>query len=291
MTASRPRRRCPAVRPGPGLLALSLLVAAAACGESADSGGGAATTTTAAAATTTTTAAKAPVQHSAPRWETVTTFTGTGSETTAQFPILPDAIQWRARWTCQTGRLKVTTVPPPRRGTPVVDGACQEKPAGQDTAIGYSIVSGSVQMVVEASGPWAITVDQQIDTPLVEPPLPGMATAKVLGQGDFYDVEMKGKGTARTYQLADGSRALRLEGFEVSSNTDLFVWLSEAPSPKTSADAVAAPYVELGNLKSTIGDENYVLPADLAPEKIKSIVIWCAPVRIAYAAAVLAPPS
>lgn len=52
-----------------------------------------------------------------------------------------------------------------------------------------------------------------------------------------------------------------------------------------------APYVDLGNLRSTLGSENCILPADLAPERIRSVVIWCAPVRIAYIAATLTHPA
>ena len=231
-----------------------------------------------------------PAQQSAPRWETIQTFSGTGPQTTESFEVLCHAIQWRARWTCDSGHLKVESIPPPRRGDPVVDETCDGTPADKTTP-GYSITTGEVSMKVDAAGPWAITVDQQVDTPLLENPLPGMEQGKVLGQGEFYDMEMKGKGTARLYELPDGSHAVRFENFEVSNNTDLFVWLSEAPSPKTSADAVASPYVQIGNLKSTLGNENFVVPADLPAEKVKSIVIWCAPVRVAYTGAILAPPS
>lgn len=288
---SHPRRSPlgPVARLGAGILALVLVAGAAGCGDKAGTDSAATTTTSAPGAATTSTA---PVKHSAPRWETVTNFSGASSLTTAAFPILESAIQWRVRWTCETGHMKVITDPVRKKtDPPAVDAPCQGKEATGDKAVGYSIVTGDVKLVVDASSPWTITVDQQIDIPLMEPPLPGMAAGKVLGTGDFYNVEMKGKGTARLYQLEDGSHALRFEDFEVSSNTDLFVWLSEAPAPKTSKDAVDSPYVVLGNLKSTVGAENYVLPPDLAPEKVRSVVIWCAPVRIAYTAAVLAPPS
>ncbi|HEX2700977.1 MAG TPA: DM13 domain-containing protein [Acidimicrobiales bacterium] len=272
----------------PVLLVAVLAIVGPACGDSAEKSGSA-TTTTAAAATTT---SAVPRQTSAPRWETVSTFTGTADATTPTFAIAPDVIQWRVRWHCESGHLTIESDPKQQRHPePTVDAPCVGPDATPEKAVGYGIVEGQVKLVVKATSPWQITVDQQIDTPLLEPPLPGMDTAKVLGQGEFYDIEMKGKGKARMLELADGSRALRLEDFEVSSNTDLFLWLSEAPAPKTSKDAVDAPYVVLGNLKSTLGNENYVLPADLPPERIRSIVIWCAPVRIAYTAAVLAPPS
>ena len=256
---------------------LGLVLLGAACGE----GGG-----TAAAPTTTTgaTAVPAPtstVARGAPRWETVVTLSGTGPAQTPPFAILAESIQWRARWRCDAGRLGITTDPAPRRPAPLVDATCPGK--GED----FSIVSGNVRLAIEAAGPWEVIVDQQVDTPLREPPLEGAEAAPVLAQGSFYDVEKQAKGTARLSRRTDGSIVLRLEGFEVSTNVDLFVWLSEAAAPKTSVDATSAPHVVLGNLKSTNGDQNYVLPATVDPERVRSIVIWCEPIRIAYGAAAL----
>ncbi|MGH9177934.1 MAG: DM13 domain-containing protein [Acidimicrobiales bacterium] len=267
--------------------ALALVAAAAllaGCGSSDDPGDQASGGATSAPPSSSTSSTE-PKERSAPRWETVTTLEGSGPIRTDAFEVLADAIQWRARFECTSGTLKITTIPPPRRGTPMVDEGCPGKGEG------FSIVTGSVRMNVEATGPWKLVVDQQVDFPLREPPLEEMASAPVVGQGDFFDVEMTGKGTVRLYQLPDGRKALRFENFEVSNNTDLFLWLSEAPNPRTSAEAASAPKVVLGNLKSTVGDQNYIVPADLPAERLKSIVIWCAPVSVAYIAAVLAPAS
>lgn len=256
-----------------------LVLLVAACGE--DTGSGSAPITPPPPSTTigepTTT-----VVRGAPRWETVTTLRGTGPAEPPAFPILKDSIQWRARWSCETGRLRITTDPPPRRDKPLVDDACPGKGEG------FAIVTGDVRIKIEATGPWEVIVDQQIDTPLKEPLLEGMATAPVLRQGTFYPIEKEAKGTARIFKMPDGRNVLRLQDFEVSTNVDLFVWLSEAEAPKTSAESSAAPYVELANLRSTLGDQNYVLPADLPAERMKSVVIWCAPIRIAYGGAALA---
>lgn len=109
----------------------------------------------------------------------------------------------------------------------------------------------------------------------------------VVAKGEFYNMEKTGKGSARLYALGDGRRILRFDDFEVTNNTDLFVWLSEAERPQTSAEAVNTPKVDIGNLKSTIGNQNYEVPADLPTERIRSVVIWCEPVAVAYAAAPL----
>jgi len=219
--------------------------------------------------------------RSAARWETVATFEGTGAFETPQFDILPGAIQWRVRYTCSTGTMRITSDPPPRRPAPVVDTACPKEDSG------YSIVTGPVRMSIEASGPWKAVVDQQVDTPLDEPLLPGMTPDRVVASGSFYRLEVRGEGTAALYRLPDGRRILRFENFQTGENTDLFVWLSELARPENSAQAVNNPYVQLGNLKSTVGTQNYEIPASVPTEKIRSIVIWCQPVAIAYAAAAL----
>jgi hypothetical protein len=225
----------------------------------------------------------ADVPRAAPRWETVSTLSSTNAGQVVPLAILPDAIQWRVRWSCESGSLRMTTTPPPRRGGPLVSALCPGKGEA------FSIVTGSVQLGIEASGPWTAVVDQQIDRALDEPAPPELASATVVGQGSFYGIEKTGTGTARLYRLGDGRRFLRLEGFTVSHNTDLFVWLSESAEPKTSAEALAAPKVVLGNLKSTLGNQNYEIPQSVSATGIRSIVIWCEPVAIAYSAAAFRP--
>jgi hypothetical protein len=260
------------------LVVLALVLAGCGGGSDGDTTAGGPATTAAAAGGTETTVAG---PKSAARWETVSTFNGSGAFTTPEFSILPNAIQWRVRFTCTTGTLRISSNPPPRRPGPVVDASCPK----EDT--GYSIVTGPVRMQIEATGAWRAVVDQQVDTPLDEPLLPGMTPDRVVAQGSFYKVEIRGEGTAKLYRLPDGRRILRFENFVTGENTDLFVWLSEVAKPATSAQAIGSPHVEIANLKSTIGNQNYEIPASIPTDRIKSIVIWCQPVQIAYAAAAL----
>lgn len=266
------------------LALLVLAIALAGCGDDAvDDPPAAQATTSTAAATPTTAAADPPGGKAAARWETVSTFNGSGVFQTPEFAILPDAIQWRVRFTCATGSVRINSTPPPRRPAPVLDTSCKE-----DTEeTGYSIVTGPVRLSIEATGQWKAVVDQQVDTPLDEPLLPGMTADRVVASGSFYKVDVRGEGTAKLYRLADGRRILRFENFQTAENTDLFVWLSESARPANSAEAVNTPHVEIANLKSTLGSQNYEIPASVPTEKIRSIVIWCQPVAIAYAAAAL----
>lgn len=223
------------------------------------------------------------VRRAAPRWERVARFEGIapGSH---PISIAARAIQWRARWRCTTGRLALSVVPKPRTAA--------ERPGGRCPGSGEVTwaQTGDQQLRVSGGGRWSVVVEQQIDTPLREPALAAMRApgARLLKTGSFYDVERQGEGRARLYRLANGRGALRLAPFRVSSNTDLFVWLSTAARPRTTRQAVAARRLgRLIALKSTIGEQNYLLPRNVDPGDIRSVVIWCVPVQIVYSAAPL----
>ena len=225
----------------------------------------------------------APTDKAAPRWEPVVRLSGT-ADATRTVTIAEDAIQWRARWRCAAGRLSVTVSPRPRSGPAGTSGACP------GTGRQAWVTSGRQALRVQATSPWSMDVEQEVDTPLHEPPTAAMRSdgARVIATGDFYEIERKGAGTAKLYELKSGRLALRMEGFRTDANTDLFVWLSEARRPHTTRAAFKAPHTELALLKSTLGDQNYLLPRGIDATKVRSIVIWCEPVQIAYTAAALA---
>jgi len=220
----------------------------------------------------------------APRWEELTVFSGTGATETPVFTIEPASIQWRVKWSCESGNLRIVTVAEPDRpgAKPLADTACPKQGEG------FSIQTGDQRLSVQASGAWRAVVEQQVESPIDEAPLPGMTEASVVLRGSFYSIEKPGKGTATVHKLLDGSLALRFsEDFQVFNNTDLVIWLSEVPMPRTSAEASTNPYREIAPLKSTRGPQNYPIPADLPLEKIRSVVLWCVPVPTAYTAAAL----
>lgn len=127
----------------------------------------------------------------------------------------------------------------------------------------------------------------------MEEPMPveDMETMQILAQGEFYDLGgHPGMGTATVYELADGSRVLRFENFEVINGPQLHVWLVP-PDPVPDAVGREIPgYFDAGALKGNIGDQNYELPADLDLEEYGSVVIWCVPFRVPFNAAPLNPP-
>ncbi|HVF14143.1 MAG TPA: DM13 domain-containing protein [Acidimicrobiales bacterium] len=217
----------------------------------------------------------------APRWEHLATFTGVGGQRTAGFEIGAGAIQWRVNASCATGAFGVALDGEP---SPLA-----EVPACPGQAFGFSIRTGPGFLDVDASGSWEIVVEQQVDTPVAESALEGMTDAARQAHGDFYGIDQEGSGTATLYRLPGGGLALRLDPFLVTRNTDLFVWVSEARAPRTSEEALRTPHVQIDRLKSTAGAQNYVLPDSVDPEGVRSVVVWCEPVRTAYAAATLLP--
>ena len=220
--------------------------------------------------------------RAAPRWEPVATLAGS-SRDAESFVISKRAIQWRARWRCSKGKLAMSVSPRPR--------SSPERPGGRcpDRGEASWIQSGRQRLSVNGGGRWRVVVEQQVDTPLRERPLRAMRArgARVVARGRFYGVERRGRGRAALYRLPNGRHALRFEEFNTSANTDLFVWLSEARRPKTTKQSVRAPHREFALLKSTLGDQNYLLPRNLDVERFRSIVIWCEPVSIVYTAATL----
>ncbi len=266
---------------GPVMVAVLFGTLTAACGDS-ETTGTATATTQGAIGFPSTLAPVAPVDptKAAPRWEQVRVVTGNANMDIGPFTIAAGAIQWRVKWHCDGGSITIASTPPPPRPGPLVQSTCP------GSGEGFARATGEVRLAVQASGPWKATIEQQVDTPLDEPPLPEMATAQVLGKGDFYNVEKTGKGTVILYQLADGRRALRIEpGFEVINDPDLVIWLSSLPAPRTSKEMADAPHYEVSALKSTKGSQNYILPNDIPIKPIRSIGLYCVPVPAIYIAA------
>jgi hypothetical protein len=95
-------------------------------------------------------------------------------------------------------------------------------------------------------------------------------------------------GTAKLIKLADGRYVARLENLSTVGGPDVHVWVSEGTDLSNSGVVGSSNYTDLGAIKSTNGNQNYVVnlgAADLA--KIKSIIIWCKSFSVAFGGAIL----
>lgn len=83
--------------------------------------------------------------------------------------------------------------------------------------------------------------------------------------GDFVASAHAVSGKAVVY---DGEeRVLRFEGFETVNGPDLRVYLA--------ADLAAEDFVDLGELKATKGEIQYVLPEGVDLSHYRYVLIWC----------------
>lgn len=218
--------------------------------------------------------------RSQPWWQDVMTLNGTGTDTTAPFTIVRGASQWRLTASCSSGRIVARAPGEPK---PVIDAACSKG------TVGYATGAGAIRLDVQADGPWHLAISQQIDAPLVEPPLPAMTGpgTKTVATGSFYKVDKTAKGTVTIYRQADGRSTLRFERFFVSPTSDLEVRLSSRRAPRTSQQYLSARSRLVSRMDATAGSLNYSVPAGIDPARFGSVVIWCPATASAYAAASL----
>ena len=222
--------------------------------------------------------------RSQPWWQGLTTAQGEGPSALDPVTVSGDAIQWRVNATCEGSSIAVRAE---GEAEPLLSGDCES------AAVGYGVQTGDVGLRVESDGPWALEIEQQIDLPLVEPPLPAMTApgTTTAATGEFYRLDQRETGTVTIYQLADGSHALRLDEFFVTPNIDLAIHLSPLEAPQSTAEFMASPSVYVAPLDVTAGSMNFTVPADIDPAAYGSVVIWCPLIDSAYAAASLVPPA
>jgi hypothetical protein len=80
-------------------------------------------------------------------------------------------------------------------------------------------------------------------------------------------------GTAVLGTTTDGETVLRLQQLKAANGPDLYVYLTTVAGPHTRGQ-VESGY-QVGRLKATRGDSNYVLPDDVDASKYLAVVIYC----------------
>ena len=117
-----------------------------------------------------------------------------------------------------------------------------------------------------------------------QPPLPDL---EVLAEGGFVSHgRYTTTGDAVVLDPGDGRRVLRLRDFSTSNGPDLRVYLSAAP-PGEQGRTLADDFVDLGPLKGNVGNQNYLLPADVDLDGYSTVVIWCVRFTVSFGAAEL----
>jgi hypothetical protein len=110
-----------------------------------------------------------------------------------------------------------------------------------------------------------------------------------LVSGKFYSILHPTAGTATIYQMGDGTRILRFTDFHTSNGPDVHVYVVAADDAKDIATVEQAGFIDLGEIKGNVGDQNYTLARDLDLAKYRAVSIWCKRFSVNFGAAALRP--
>ncbi|WP_420629024.1 DM13 domain-containing protein [Candidatus Leptofilum sp.] len=132
--------------------------------------------------------------------------------------------------------------------------------------------------VMEAAA--TVMADKEMDDAMPAAEWVIAASGTFLGADSFHE----GEGTAVIFQQGE-QRVLRFEDFRVTNGPDLHVILSKNADPIGSG--IGEDYLDLGQLKGNVGNQNYELSADLDLSEYQSVVIYCMPFHVLFSAASL----
>ncbi len=100
------------------------------------------------------------------------------------------------------------------------------------------------------------------------------STAILLRTGSLVGVNHTASGTTSIYEQ-NGKHTVLLDPFESENGPDLKVYLSK------SVDA--SSYINLGQLKSTMGKQSYSVPAGTDIKQYPFVLIWCEKYTVIFA--------
>ena len=157
--------------------------------------------------------------------------------------------------------------------------------------VAAALIAGTAGFVA-GNAFWYLASPLWIDRVVAEE-LPAELQMKAVAKGQFRDADTvhRGKGTATVFESASGAKVLRFTGFEATNGPDLEVWLVKAGGIAASADVKNSAWLSLGPLKGNIGDQNYIIPADVNVADYKSVVVWCKQFGVLFSPADLTPAS
>lgn len=115
----------------------------------------------------------------------------------------------------------------------------------------------------------------------------GAADAQTLASGIFHSVLHPTSGTATVYRLGNGRRILRLTNFRTSNGPDVHIYMVAEADAKDSASVPRVGFIDLGNMKGNIGDQNYALGSDVDLSKYRTVSVWCKRFTVNFGAAPL----
>ncbi len=109
-------------------------------------------------------------------------------------------------------------------------------------------------------------------------------------EGTFGPRSHPGVGVAKVLNDGTDQRFLRFEEFATDNGPDLNVYLTTADADADAGDfGASGEFVDLGDLKGNVGEQNYEIPSTVELDRFDTVVIWCVRFGVAFAAADLVP--
>lgn len=102
----------------------------------------------------------------------------------------------------------------------------------------------------------------------------------------FVSLEHETSGALAIATTPDGARYVRIEALDTLGGPDLHVYLSSNGLDGSRGD-FDDEFVDLGELRGNIGDQNYMIDASVDFTQYRTVVIWCVRFDAAFGAAPL----
>ena len=142
--------------------------------------------------------------------------------------------------------------------------------------------------MVETDTPVEVSADEPMPPQVDEAQAAGVVVTQF--DGSFVPRSHPGEGVAKVLNDGTEQRFLRFEEFATDNGPDLNVYLTTADAGADAGDfAASGQFVDLGDLKGNVGEQNYEIPGDVDLTEFDTVVIWCVRFSVAFAAADLAP--
>lgn len=111
---------------------------------------------------------------------------------------------------------------------------------------------------------------------------------EIIASGRFHGASRhQAAGTAQLVKSADGGYAVNFSEFDSDPGPDIFIVLSTAENPRSSADIKKSRFIMLGRRQGETGGQTYRVPFTVDPGNFRSVGIWCRQYSILFGAAAL----
>lgn len=148
--------------------------------------------------------------------------------------------------------------------------------------IGLAILSS----IIYYTGIYTYFIRTEVMEPLPPAAISEPDSMSIVASGSFGEIDFihKGSGSAKLIRIVE-DKILRLDDFSVTSGPDLYVYLARSESPTNDLGSLG-DFVDLGPLKGTMGNQNYVIPSGVSDDN-RTVVIWCKRFSVLFSYAVM----